>query len=313
MDYDRRISESLVQLLAPGQALSWMVTIVRSPEQPLAHVQFRRATGVRPRGGIQLYLGRTSPLEVRGYRGDRVELQADDLYRQLAPELFGRRLDITELAAMSSALESHVHTAGRTTHRSFLDGEAISHAGMMRRYGPAHHAGDPLLAVDSEVRVGFGSMAERNAFENDLRARLGLTDQTNLPKKLDTLGILTDGSIGLVEVKEERGNVTRAAVQAAAHVHTFGQLIRQDGYDLVDVLTGMAMQKESVGLLPAQPTISPHPQLVPIIAAPDERTDWFDRWRRDTEAFRTAQPDLLHGVRFWRLSKTGDVLDERHP
>lgn len=83
MYYDRRLPTDLLSLLAEGSPLSWMVGHVRSDwgQDNLAHLQFRRANGNRAKGGIQLYLGRTSPLEVVGKTTGHVELAADPFYR----------------------------------------------------------------------------------------------------------------------------------------------------------------------------------------------------------------------------------------
>jgi len=231
MYYDRRLPPALLDLLEPTGPLGWMVRWVHSPmgEANLAHVQFRKAAGVRVKGGIQLYLGRTSPLEVIGKPKGYVELIADEFYQQVTPELFGRRMPVAELQRITAAVEAHVRDCTKITNKSFLDGEAIANAGMMRRYGIGHMPTDPVLVVDSEVQVGFGLIAERVQFERTLRIRLCLSQADVLPRKLDALGILVDGNIGVIEVKREQGDLHRAAVQAAAHICTLKQLGCWDG------------------------------------------------------------------------------------
>jgi hypothetical protein len=316
MYYDRRLPTDLLSLLAEGSPLSWMVGHVRSDwgQDNLAHLQFRRANGNRAKGGIQLYLGRTSPLEVVGKTTGHVELAADPFYRGITPSLFGRRIPILELPAVGADLDVHLREAARLTNPSFLGGEAVSHAGMMRRYGTGHGRGDPLLAVDSEIRVGFGSMAERTISEDDLRSRLRLLGKDDLPRKLDTLGILGDGNIGVVEVKDEHGDLVRAVVQVAAHMFTFTRLSAETGYDLGKVITGTADQKASVGLLPKNfGRLNGKPKIVPVIAAPESRATWVSDWLSETQAVRAAHAGLLDGLRFWKLSPQGEVLEEHVP
>jgi hypothetical protein len=313
MYYDHRLPNDLIRLLEPNGPLSWLSELVRSPwgHDERAHIQWRRDRGGRIDGGIQLYIGRTSPLEVVRKAGSRVQIRADKRYRDVAPTSFGPRIEITDLKSLSAALEAHVREVARNAARSFLDGEAVSHAGMMRRYGLGHQPGDPLLAVDSEIRVGFRSVPERTKFESVLRAQLQLPSTNALPRKLDTIGILTDGNAGIVEVKDEHGDLGRAIVQVAAHMFIIKSLVEQPGYDLVEVINGMADQKASVGLIRhGFGRLKDTPQLVPIVAAPESRTDWITNWLQATSAARSAHAGLLNDLRFWKLSPTGELLEE---
>jgi hypothetical protein len=135
MYYDRSVPEALARLLAPGGALVWLHEWLRTSiaSEAHAHVQFRRARGGRSRGGIQVYLGRTSPLEIRGASKGHFQCAADSAYRELTPELFGVRLNATELLERAGCIQTHLTAAAIHAGRSFLDGEAMSHAGLMRR------------------------------------------------------------------------------------------------------------------------------------------------------------------------------------
>lgn len=62
--YDRRLTEELLSLLFNGGPLSWLVAHSRA--DPQTRIEFRRADGERRLGSIQLYRGRTNPVEVLG-------------------------------------------------------------------------------------------------------------------------------------------------------------------------------------------------------------------------------------------------------
>jgi hypothetical protein len=215
---------------------------------------------------------------------------------------------------MRTVLEGHLRKSAEETHSGLVDGEAVAHAGMMRRYGLDHQRGDPFLALDSEVRIGFGSTRERGDFEAELLGRLGPGMRGGLPRKLDALGMLPGGDVALVEIKAEGGGLDRAAAQVAAHVFAFGMLAQQAQYDLGAVLSLLARQKAAVGLLPPGTTVANGaPGIVPVIAAPDAKGDWLERWEDELSPACNAHPELLRGLKLWRLSPEGEVLEERIP
>lgn len=146
------------------------------------------------------------------------------------------------------------------------------------------------------------------------RLRVG---KAGVPRKLDTIGILPSEDIGLIEIKECNGDMSRAAVQAAAHVATIGALRRQAGSNLPAVLNEMVAQKTQARLLTEAkvPKATDSSRLVPIVAAPVEDGDdqWFDDWIAATADVRAAQVELLHGLQFWRLSSDGALMEVRVP
>lgn len=195
--YDRRVPAALLDLLLPGASLGWVLPWLRSPEAAIAgaHVQTRRDRGGRRHGGLQIYLGRTSPLELRPLGRGGYRWHADAFYQAMTPAIFETTWTERRLIDEASALQSHLVRAAEQTHRSFLDGEAVAHAGLMRRYGPLADAGAPLLALDSEARIGFDVLDEQRRFEASLRARLGLPEREELPRKLDLVALDPQGRL----------------------------------------------------------------------------------------------------------------------
>lgn len=183
----------------------------------------------------------------------------------------------------------------------------------MRRYGLLHESEDALLAVDSEVRLAFNSKAEREKYEAEARQRLGLSPTARFPRKLDALGVLRDGDLALVEVKQEREGLVDAVTQTAAHMLRFSEL-RQEP-TLSSVVNEMITQKASCGLLPSNVTLRAAPplRLFPIIAAPDARTDWLERWREQVCPRLEGYHGLLDALRLWRVSEEGEILEEGRP
>lgn len=319
MYYDRHIDDALADTLRGGGPLAWLMAHVESPdgERHRAHLQFRRARGDRRRGSIQLYWGRTSPLEFQSRRGDRVRLQAHSTYRDGSADLFSEVISLTELGALEPQLRAHLRRASAillgpdARRRAFLKGEATCHAGLMRRYGRRWLPGDPLLALDAEARVGFDSRDAQRRDDEALTRQLSLRDGEALPKKLDAVGVSPEGDLVLVEVKGAKGDISRAVTQAAAHVARFTRLLEGG---LATRAQRMLQQKRRVGLVPPHcPNVAPTPRVIPWVAAPDDDPDWAARWTHDTQALRIRLAPLLMNLRWVRLTEHGDVLEVTLP
>jgi hypothetical protein len=317
--YDRHIDDALADTLRGGGPLAWLMDHVESPDgkRHHAHLQFRCARGDRGRGSIQLYWGRTSPLEFQSRRGDRVRLQAHSTYRDGSPDLFSQAIPLTELGALEPQLRAHLRRASAVLlgpdarRQAFLKGEATCHAGLMRRYGHTWLTGDPLLALDAEVRVGFDSRDAQRRDDEALARQLALKDGEALPKKLDAVGVSPEGDLVLVEVKDAKGDISRAVTQAAAHVARFNRLLEGG---LATRAQRMLEQKRRVGLVPPGcPDVSATPRVIPWVAAPDADPNWARRWTRDTQALRTRLTPLLMNLRWVRLTEHGDVLEVTLP
>jgi len=87
-------------------------------------------------------------MEVRGRPGGRLQLHADPFYRAMTPALFATDFDAATLAWAADALQAHAERAATQTHRSFVEGEAVVLAGLMRHYGPLASAEAPFVALD---------------------------------------------------------------------------------------------------------------------------------------------------------------------
>ena len=317
MYYDRHVDLNLIATLHPGGALRWLVSYVNSLEGQSrhAHLQFRRdRSGNRRRGSIKLYWGRTSPLEFQLRAGNRVRFAAAKTYSSQSSALFSHTVHISELAGLESELRRHLDRADaplRDSKRrsSFLNGEAICHAGLMRRYGHEWRKGDPFVMVDAEVRVGYANIPERKAARQRMRQEFGLGP--SVPTKLDALGVLPTGNIALVEVKpdnSEKSNL-EAAVQAATHAAIFARLAAAGL--LRDTVQALRDQKRTVGLIPEDaPAVRDRPEIVPWIAAPDRGgSDWKRRVRERLARVDDRVKSRLSDVSLARLSRMGQVLE----
>lgn len=332
MYYDRRLEDHVLDLLATGEPLHWLIDFVKSNENH--RLDFRRADGGRRYGTLQLYVGRTSPLEVIGTRTpNRFKLTANAKYRKCSPRLFSAEpkkrnvvVSRAQLGRLENDLRDHIQqvtnpktSAHKATLKSFTGGEAVSHMGMMRRYGLFHSVGDPLIAVDSEIEIGFRKDKNgtyKNGTEHKKQDKLDL--KRAIPslkrnhRKLDTLAVLADGGVALVEVKAEGGDILCALQQAAVHMYRFQALMRTSGFSLHTIVEGLIDQKVRVGLLPphAMGVLSETPALIPVVAAPDESDrGWVNEWLTPEAKLFIADTPLLKNLRFWRLSPKGDLLD----
>lgn len=312
--YDRRIEAGLLSLLTEGAPLSWLVAHTRADTQ--TRLEFRRADGERRRGSIQLYRGRTSPLEVIGLANGQVKLKAHSTYRALAPRLFGSpRMP----GGLEDSLVPYLKHVQGTTPDAFTDGEGRVHNELMRRYSLLYTNGDPVLLLDSEVCVGFRKDPHhRTGSTHRLAHQLQMERDLCLPAgqrhtKLDALGLLPSGELALVEVKNANGNIAEAAQQLAAHLYMFSALLRQGEPSLVAAVDGLVSQKVTSGLIPSSPLLPrlTPTQLVAVIAAPDAREDWCLHWRAAIGKTLSRVPAIPYRVELWRLQPSGNIAERQ--
>lgn len=314
MYYDRTISDDLLDAARPGGALGWLVPWVRS--DPETRIDFRREDGQRKHGGLQVYVGRTSPVEFLGRTRRMVKLTAGQEYRAVTPGLFGT-YRVAVLGSLRGAIEAHIAACRTRMPGAFTGGEAVSHNGLMRRYGLDFQRGDPFLAIDSEIAFGFrgdddysNGTEHKDAYKADARKDPELPAGTSPLRKLDALGALPDGDVAVVEVKDAGGDLAEATRQAAAHVYNLRKLM-QAGVGLAGVLNRMVAQKADLGLVSRVTyTSADEPRLVPVVAAPDTHPDWIARWTAAIDPVR-KRTCYLDGLRLWRLSATGTILEEQ--
>lgn len=316
MYYDRRIDDELACTLKPGGPLAWLMDHVRSPEgrSRHAHLQFRRDRRNRPRGSIQLYWGRTSPLEFRLRRGRRVRLHADKTYREGNEKLFAEPVPVARLRMLEEELHVHLRRArdvlSDPRRQAFLKHEAICHAGLMWRHGHDWQPTDPVLVVDSEAQVGFARRDVRDTADTEIRRLLELSRSTTIPRKLDALGVLSTGDLALVEVKDATGDIERAVIQVAVHLVRFARLMAVGR--LREKVQKMIDQKVATGVIPRGCVrLGERSRIVPCVAAPDTSSDWPANWIKIID---NCSPNLvarLSGLRLIRLRDDGCIRDVR--
>ena len=312
--YDRRLAAELLSLLSDGAPLSWLVAHSRADAQ--TRLEFRRAEGERRYGAIQLYRGRTSPVEVLGLAKGQVKLKAHRTYQSLMPGLFGPALDLNDLQA---ALVPYLKRVADIAPDAFTGGEGAVHNALMRRYSLLHTDRDPVLLVDSEVRVGFRQDSRhRTGTEHRVAHQRQMEHELGIPAsqshtKLDAVGVSASGELALVEVKDASGDISEAARQLAAHLYTFSALLRQPESTLVEAVEGLLTQKVACGLIPSSAPLSriAPAKLVAVIAAPDVSGDWVHRWRTAIGNTLTRVPGVPYRVELWRLHASGDIADRQ--
>ncbi len=223
-----------------------------------------------------------------------------------------------ELAELEPTIRTHLKACRHHAASRLVEGEAVAHVGMMRRYGLLTDRQPAVLAVDSEAVIGFAAddsydtgITHKAAYTTSLKRDLFPQRSVRVPRKLDVVGVLPGGDVALIEVKDAAGDLLRAAHQAAVHMHRFTALAQQSGNDVAQILNGLIEQKISVGLIPntVELRVQSRPNFVPIIAAPDDQASWEEAWLRKTSDFIKSTPTLKH-VRFWRLSSTGEIKEE---
>ena len=286
--------------------------------EPESRLAFRKADRARRHGAFQLYVGRTSPLELRRGPGGKVTPKADKTYQALSRSLFSPHRE-AELAGLEGEIREHLSRCRAEMSSTLVEGEAVVHNRLVRRYSMRFRNGDPFVAVDCEVKCGFRAVGRRTGTDAK-RAYIGRaadderrSRSTSPLGKLDAIGILPDGSVALVEVKKRGGSVAEAVRQAENHVYNFEQLLRSPDTDVAGMLNRMVEQKEALGLIrPGAYRAAPTPDLVPVVAVPDDEGNWMGRWTRVSKKTRSSS-GYLGSLRFWRLSDAGEILEEHRP
>lgn len=318
MYYDRRIKEVLARTLQPGGALTWLLDHVCSEEggNRHAHIQFRRDRSTRRLGSIQLYWGRTSPLEFKLCRNSHVRMNAASTYTAESTHLFSKTVPIDQLEQIEDELRLHLMRVGNLLdcspkrRQAFITREAVCHAGLMRRYGHCWSTGDPMVVIDSEARIGYSSRDRRNAADSEIREQLQLDQSEKIPTKLDALGVLPGGELALVEVKDKQGSIDRAIIQAAAHRARYSRLLAIS--NVRAKIQAMIDQKIATGLIPhGCPRLNDTPRIVPCIAAPADPSDWPSNWRCAIENSSRETKAQLSDVLLIRLDRAGAIFDVR--
>jgi len=314
------VSRELADLLVGP--LRWLVEEVRGEwgVAHRAHLQTRKSHGMKG-GWLQLYTSNESPLCVQALPGRRPPdttkfrcFVGEGASRPVPPSFVraswpkrgirqsGTALTADELGAHRDALWNYIGTAALSNESFDIEGRLT--AGIARSRGALTTQVAPFLALDTESKVGFSSVEERRAYGEALKAE-GLGDH----QELDVMGILPDGRLVLVEVKVHRRDVGLGARQVAAYQRRFRD-VRAAGWLGPEHLVQWTSQKARCGLLPATvpPPASSPP--VPAIALPDAAPDWLSAWRRALDPVRTQHPAELEGLRLYRLSPDGEVVDE---
>jgi hypothetical protein len=311
--YDRSLPDPILGLLRPRGAVDWLVPWMRSDVAAgvLADVQFRRSSGERAHGCVQIYFGGTCPLQFQASSGSLCQMKAHAQYTKIDPGLFGQRVHHDLLRGLSARIQAHLSSVIRSIDARHLDQEAKVHGGLMRRYSLHAAPNDQWLAIDREVVIGHDTQAARDDMDRLIRARLRIGEEAN-HRELDALGILRDGRVALVELKAGAGvsDLQTAAFQAASHVIRFQHLSTVVPEWRVRFWE-LAQQKVSVALIPPTPLppISGEAP-VPIIAALDSRAEWKSIWREAIRDARARAGSLLDGLKMWRLAENGEVAEE---
>lgn len=306
MYYDRALPETVFGQVCSTDFFHRLFALVRSQwgEDVVVHVEFRRNNDDRRWGSVKFYVGRSSLLEVIATAKGKLILSANDRYKGVAPGLFGPHFSSAGLDEIIADVEGYMRAVVGSVSTQFTEGEGRIHGGFVRRYGQGHQAHDPFVAADKEVVVG----ARGGAFTEELCTRFGKAH-----RELDSIGVLADGNIAVVELKKEKESVELAAYQAATHVLTFQRLIgdqrqRESDYEFGKIVNKLIEQKETAGLLPEHAfRARPGAVLVPVIAAPNKEPDWAKQWRSGLRQAVQKHNVLLDGLQLWKLSGTGEI------
>ena len=311
MYYDRSLPKdsALLEALVPGGALAPLVSWLDSPvgQRANARIELRTNRGNHKHGALQVYIGRNAVLTIVT---DQKNYLSFGCHAHLQTDPFRNLPETTPITnAPCADIIGHLEILAP---QAKADDEGAVHAGFMRHYGDGYNAKKPIVAVDSEVQIGFESDGNRSGTEirNTLEATLKQRYQIkgSVPRKLDVLGLDAHGQIHVVELKGAGGDLGQAVVQAAVHVIRFEQLLSASPINGSNI-SALIRQKQAMGVLPKDlPSITTQ-TVQPVVAMPDNPDGWRARWLRQSRAARGQLGHDAVGMQFWLLNPEGEIID----
>ncbi len=190
----------------------------------------------------------------------------------------------------------------------------------MRKYGMSRTASEQFAAVDSNVQVYYRDKGLVSYIELakqvvvDLKEMLKPPQGEKIPTKNSSIGVFSDGTVGIVElIRDDDEGVKPALRRLAAFRYKLALVMEQGDADLNEVLTGIFEQKKELGLVASElkSPVSDPAIIQPVIAGMSDRDDWLEQWLNEGTKTIVNQIRLLRGMRFWRLDKDGKILEER--
>ncbi len=311
MYYDRSLPSpsDLLQSLCPEGRFSAVVSWIQGARgvEVNARLETRKSRGDLRLGAVQIYVGRNAVLTIVAREGGQVSFSCHREFSTQAFKALPPRCDLDEVPIV--AIINHLE---QVADRPPKDDEGAVHAAFMCRYGLNALRGDASMAIDSEVQLGFDAEGEqtgsslRSQFEGRVADRYGI--KGGIPRKLDALAVNSSGELMVIEIKGPRGDLNQAVIQSVVHLDRFEMLMEQ-GEESRDPINLMIAQKQKMGLLPHDYVGVSSDRITPVIAMPDTKDGWVERWLRATHQARGQVGVQLKGMQLWRLDEAGVIQE----
>ena len=176
-----------------------------------------------------------------------------------------------------------------------------------------------LAVINSRFRILFRNNGSHLSDEvremaiAEIKRKLELPNAILAPTLHDAMGVLSDGSLALISILNKRQSMQETLVDLLFY-KLFGELLMEDGdADFNESLPRLWSQKQTLGIAAGElkSGVNELPLLQPVLAGIDDRENWHMLWIEECKGLLGQFAPLLSGLRFWRLHKNGQIIEER--
>lgn len=314
--YDRRVSESLIELLStdPGRSL-----VRRRNEKPdLLDVQLRSWPNSST-NWASLYVGLTTVLDLKESRDGRFRLKAHKTHRKNGrfPESLDSPLTREALIDRWDELDAYLDRVIPSVTSRHTAKEGAVHAAM------CSDRSDAYQVVDREAAVKFKDTPSKKTFlepiaekihdavdENSIDEPWWPGGRPSLGTGLDILAIGSDGRLLAIEAKPSTSlpGITWGPAQVRFYAEIFAAWAEQTA-DPAEILNGMREQRFKIGVTSDRRAEIREPiEVVPVIAigAGKKSNKAIPRLEQVAAAVATApKPPHVAPFEVWLLDENG--------
>lgn len=276
MYYNRALSKSFADLLAPSGDLRWLFDLVKQ------HPELDFLTGSNKSGDwISVYRGLGRLLRIRPTSNpNEIKIDAHPAYQEFDPSIYGckgtnedfsaKLLDLVQKVSESQNFFSHYNNKKEGYYQNSFS----------RRYGICGKPDDEFVILDKEAVIGYEDQAEKDSIlipiqdsYQNLLNDLSQADPSKFGKnegkkatgnELDFIALNKDGEILLIEFKhwENPSGVYLSPLQIGGYYDLW------TGYpfkSLKDSILQLAEQKQEIGLINPEWKIPEPKRIIPVL------------------------------------------------
>lgn len=280
MYYNRALSKSFADLLAPDGDLRWLFDLVKQ------HPELDFLTGKNnTEEWISVYRGLGRLLRIRPTSNpDEIKIDAHPAYQELDPSLYGRKTTNENFSTKLLDLVKKVSDNQRFFSHYNNKKEGYYQNAFSRQYGICGNPNDEFVILDKEAVIGYENQKEKDSIlkpiQDDYQALLRDLSQSsnkrygkNTNKKatgneLDFIALSKNGDILLIEFKDGKNpsGIYLSPFQIGGYYDLWSGFPK---LSLKISLERLAIQKQEIGLINPGWKIPKPNRIIPVLIISD--------------------------------------------